>query len=137
MGVYETTVTDNFVPYVKSSETGNRTGVRWVALRDENGYGLLAVAGDQPIEVSALHYTALELDRAVHPYELEKLEDTVLRLNAVQIGVGGDNSWSKIVPHEQYLPHEAEYRYSFILSPLLPGEDAMDKSVALKGLAAP
>ena len=134
VGVYETTVTDNFVPYLKSSETGNRTGVRWAALTDENGCGLLAVAGDQPIEMSALHYTALELDRAVHPYELEKLEDTILRLNAVQIGVGGDNSWSRIVPHEQYLPHEEVYRYSFILFPLLPEDDAMERSVTLKNL---
>ena len=137
VGVYETTVTDNFVPYVKSSETGNRTGVRWVALTDENGYGLLAVAGDQPIEMSALHYSALEMDRAVHPWELEKLPDILLRLNAVQIGVGGDNSWSRIVPHEQYLPCEESYHYSFVLSPLLPESDAMECSVVLKNLVAP
>ena len=134
VGVYDTTVTDNFVPYVKSSETGNRTGVRWVALRDQNGCGLLAVAGNQPIEMSALHYTAAELDRAAHPWELEKRDDTILRLNAVQIGVGGDNSWSRIVPHEQYLPHEPVYRYSFILSPLTPGDDPMEKSVQLRNL---
>ncbi|MBR3017082.1 MAG: DUF4981 domain-containing protein [Clostridia bacterium] len=134
VGVYRTTVTDNFVPYVKSSETGNRTGVRWVALTDDNGFGLLATAGEEPMEMSALHCTAAELDRAVHPYELEMLSDTILRLNAVQIGVGGDNSWSRIVPHAQYLPHEECYHYSFILSPLLPGSDAMERSVALKNL---
>lgn len=134
VGVYETTVTENFVGYVRSGETGNRTGVRWVALRDENGYGLLAAAGDQPMEMSALHYTAQELDRGVHPYELNRLDDIILRLNAVQIGVGGDNSWSRIVPHAQYLPHEPEYRYSFLLSPLTPEDDAMEKSVELRSL---
>ena len=131
VGVWETTVTQNFIPYVKSSETGNRTGVRWVTLRNEAGFGLLATAGDAPLEISALHYTAGELDRGVHPYELEKSPDTFLRLNAVQIGVGGDNSWSRIVPHEPYLPHDEEYRYSFILSPIRPGEDAMEISLGL------
>ena len=86
------------------------------------------------MEMSALHYTAQELDRGVHPYELNRLDDIILRLNAVQIGVGGDNSWSRIVPHAQYLPHEPEYRYSFLLSPLTPEDDAMEKSVELRSL---
>ena len=67
---------------------------------------------------------------------LEKLEDTILRINAIQIGVGGDNSWSRIVPHEQYLPDAEIYRYTFVLSPLRAGEDAMEKCVALRNRAA-
>lgn len=132
VGRYATTVTDNFFPYVESSETGNRTGVRWIALTDDTGFGLLATAARQPMEASALHYTAQELDRAVHPYELHALEDTILRLNAIQIGVGGDNSWSRIVPHEPYLPDDPEYAYAYLLTPLQSGEDAMDRSVAAK-----
>ncbi|MCF0229899.1 MAG: DUF4981 domain-containing protein, partial [Parasporobacterium sp.] len=60
VGRYTTTVTDNFVPYLESSETGNRTGVRWIALTEENGFGLLAAVVSDPIEASALHYTASE-----------------------------------------------------------------------------
>ena len=132
VGVYETTVTDNFIPYVKSSETGNRTGVRWIALTDEGGFGLLAAACGEPMETSALHYTAEELDRRVHPYELHALSDTILRLNAVQIGVGGDNAWSRIVPHEPYLPCGPEYRYSFTLTPLQAGQDMMEAYLSVK-----
>ncbi len=132
VGVYATTVTDNFFPYVKSSETGNRTGVRWIALTDESGFGLLAGACGEPIEASALHYTAGELDRRVHPYELNALSDTILRLNAVQIGLGGDNAWSRIVPHEQYLPHAHEYKYSFALAPLQAGQDVMETYLSVK-----
>ena len=134
VGRYQTTVTDNFFGYVKSSETGNRTGVRWIALTDETGFGLLVAAGGQPLEASALHYTPEELDRGVHPYELEALEDIILRLNAVQIGVGGDNAWSRIVPHEQYLPHEERYEYSFVFMPLRAEEDAMGKSIEIKNI---
>ena len=132
VGVYETTVTDNFFPYVKSSETGNRTDVRWIALTNESGFGLLAAACDSPMEVSALHYTAEELDRRVHPFELNALSDTVLRLNAVQIGLGGDNAWSRIVPHEQYLPHDLEYHYSFSLTPIRADQDAMEVYLSMK-----
>ena len=130
-GRYSVTVTDNFFPYMKSSETGNRTGVRWIALTDDSGAGLLAVAGTT-LEASALHYTAEELHRHTHPYELEKTEHTVLRLNAAQTGVGGDNAWSRIVTHEQYLLQDDNYTYSFVLSPLRSGEDPGEKSTCLR-----
>ena len=35
--------------------------------------------------------------------------------DAIQIGVGGDDAWSRIVTHEPYLPHEPCYAYGFIL----------------------
>ena len=132
VGAYRTTVTENFFPYVKSSETGNRTGVRYITLRNEAGTGLLAAAGAAPMEASALHYTAEEMNRHVHPYELAALPDTILRLNAVQMGVGGDNSWSRIVTHEQYLPRGDIYEYAFILCPLRGGDSAGDTALRLR-----
>ena len=115
VGVWETTVSENYFPYVQSSETGNHIGTRWLTLTDDTGFGL-KITASEPIEFSALHYSAEELDRAVHPYELNALEDTILRLNAVQIGIGGDDSWSRIVTHEQYLPHAERYCYSYTIS---------------------
>ena len=132
VGRWQTTVTDNFFPYMEPSETGNRTGVRWVSLTDGEGFGLLAAADGQPMEMSALHYTAEELNRVKHPYELRAMEDTVLRLNAAQIGLGGDNSWYRIIPHEAYLTNESRYAYAYVLSPLRPGEDAMARCRALQ-----
>ena len=71
----------------------------------------------EPFEFSVLHYTAEELDRGVHPYELEPVRESILRINAVQFGVGGDDAWSKPVTHEPYLPHAAGYSYGFTLEP--------------------
>jgi len=131
IGRYVSTVTENFVPYTKSSETGNHTDVRWMALTDEKYTGLLVTAGT-PLETSALHYTAEELNRHTHPYELYKTEDVILRLNAIQIGVGGDNAWSRIVTHEQYLPNGENYYFSFVLSPLCAEEDPGIKSIEMR-----
>lgn len=117
VGRWQATVTDNFFPYVQSSETGNHIGTRWLTLTDETGFGLMVAAKGEAVEFSALHYTAQELDRGVHPHELNATDQTILRVNAIQIGIGGDDSWSRIVPHEQYLPHDAQYRYGYILGP--------------------
>ena len=64
--------------------------------------------------------------------ELNNLPDTILRLNAVQIGLGGDNAWTRIVPHEQYLPHDPEYHYSFSLTPIRADQDAMEVYLSMK-----
>ncbi len=118
VGRWQTTVTDNFFPYVQSSETGNHVLTRWLTLTDETGFGLMVAAKGEAVEFSALHYTAEELDRGVHPYELNAREQTILRVNAIQIGFGGDDGWSRIAPHEQYLPHDAQYRYGYIIGPV-------------------
>ena len=98
-------------------------GVRYVALTDETGFGLMAAA-TETMEFSALHYTAEELNRGVHPYELNAEANVILRLNAIQLGVGGDDGWTRLVTHEQYRPHAPVYRYGFILGAVTSDNDA-------------
>lgn len=58
VGRYTSSVADQYVPYTRPQENGNKTDVRWVALTNDAGVGLLAVA--QPhLSVSA-HHNVLE-----------------------------------------------------------------------------
>jgi beta-galactosidase len=52
--LYEGTVWEQYVPYVRPQENGNKTDVRWLALFNDNGIGLMAV-GD-PVFSSSVHY---------------------------------------------------------------------------------
>ena len=69
------------------------------------------------------YYTAEELNRGVHPYELNAEANVILRLNAIQLGVGGDDGWTRLVTHEQYRPHAPVYRYGFILGAVTSDDD--------------
>ena len=40
MGTWSSTVTEQFVPYVRPQENGNKEDVRWLALADERDHGL-------------------------------------------------------------------------------------------------
>jgi beta-galactosidase len=40
VGRYEDTVSNQFYPYIRPQETGNKTDVRWVSLLDAQGFGL-------------------------------------------------------------------------------------------------
>jgi hypothetical protein len=87
MGVYTGSVDEQYEPYIVPQENGNKTGVRWVALTDADGLGLLAV-GSQPIEVSAHHYSTADLDEAKHTYELVRRDEVTLNLDYRQAGLG-------------------------------------------------
>ena len=54
VGRYEDTVSNQFYPYIRPQETGNKTDVRWVSLLDAQGFGL-KVTGLQPLAFTALH----------------------------------------------------------------------------------
>jgi beta-galactosidase len=122
VGRYSGTVREQFFrDYVEPGESGNKGDVRWVALTNKQGVGLLA-AGLPLLSVNALHHTTDDLQSAEHPFELPERDFTVLNLDWKQQGVGGDNSWGAW-PHDQYLIPCQEQSYSFRLRPFRTGEN--------------
>jgi len=85
--LYSGTVDEQYVPYIVPQENGNKTDVRWVALTNEAGVGLLAV-GSPWLNVSAHHYSTEDLTLATHTYELKRREDITLNLDYAQSGLG-------------------------------------------------
>ncbi|GAA0591589.1 hypothetical protein GCM10009001_04630 [Virgibacillus siamensis] len=127
VGVYSSTVTDNFYPYVEPQETGNKTDVRWVTFTNEDGIGLMAT-GLPLLEVGALHYTEEDLGSSAHPYQLEQQEEIFVNLNYHQMGLGGDNSWGKR-PHPEFtMQADQKYSYSFRLRPISKEDSPMKLS---------
>ena len=106
LGVYTSTAADNFTKYLNPQECGNRTGVRYVNVYNENGTGLAFTSTETPFEMSVLPYSAYELDNALHREELPEPSYTWVRIAAKQMGVGGDDSWG--APVHQEFKIEAE-----------------------------
>jgi len=116
IGLYSGSVREQFCyDYVEPGESGNKVDVRWLALANGRGVGLLAVSLPL-LSANALHHTTDDLQSAEHPFELPQRDFVVLSLDWKQQGVGGDNSWGDW-PHEQYLIACQAQRYSFRLRP--------------------
>ncbi len=120
VGVYRSAVMELYHPYMRPQENGNRSDVRWVALMDTAGVGLLAV-GMPLLNFSAFHFLNADFDegprkRQRHTFDLERRELTTLNLDYRQMGVGGDNSWGART-HEEYTLPVREYTYSVRLRP--------------------
>ncbi len=83
--VYTSTVGEQFVPYLKPQEHGNKTDVRWLTLTDDEGRGLLVIA-EPTISFSALHYSAQDLTAATHTHNLPWRDEVFLSLDFAQGG---------------------------------------------------
>jgi beta-galactosidase len=117
VGLYSGKVQDLVHAYVRPQENGNRTDVRWVALTDANGQGLLALAGSTRLNASAWPYFMTDLEQAKHIQELPTRSIVTVNLDYGQRGLGGINSWGA-QPLSQYTLPARIYDYSFVLRPL-------------------
>ncbi|MCW5964006.1 MAG: DUF4981 domain-containing protein [Bryobacterales bacterium] len=122
VGIYAGTVAGQIHPYVRPQETGNKEDVRWMALTNDEGSGLLAVASSAPLSVSVWPFPQEALEKATHTFQLPSKSGVVTwNLDHKQMGLGGDDSWGALT-HKQYtLPADQPYRYGFWLIPIVPG----------------
>ncbi|AKZ59096.1 Beta-galactosidase [Streptomyces ambofaciens ATCC 23877] len=128
VGLYSGTVAEQWTPYIRPQENGNKTDVRWIALTDRHGVGLLA-SGEPLLEANASHFTPEDLSAgARHDYQLTPRDAVVLRLNHRQMGVGGDNSWGAHTHDEFKLFADRDYSYTYRLRPLTDVGEAMAAS---------
>ncbi len=116
LGKFESTARQNLTSYLIPQECGNRTGVRWAEITQENGKGLRFTAESAPFELSVLPYTEYELDNATHVENLPKSDSTVVRIAAKQMGVGGDDTWGAPVHPEYRIPSNQPISFSFVIS---------------------
>jgi beta-galactosidase len=137
VGIYESTVDDQYVPYVRPQENGYRTDTRWLTLTDRNGNGLL-VSGNPLICFAALKNTHDDFESPgklsqyrkdaktanTHINDVKPRDFINLNVDLGQMGVGGDDSWGAEI-HPQYRLLERKYEYSFRMRPLKPGDDVI------------
>lgn len=108
VGVYRGTVQEQFVPYIMPQENGNKTNVRWAAVTDARGMGLLAI-GMPLLNVSVHHYSLEDLTRARHTYELARRKETFLYLDHAQAGLGSQSCGPGPLPQYLIAPRETTF----------------------------
>ncbi|QDH79007.1 DUF4981 domain-containing protein [Echinicola soli] len=116
-GIYSQPIDQFMEPYVMPQENGNRTDVRWMEFTDEAGKSGLKITADSLLSMSAWPYTEENINEAKHTYELEDAGFITVNIDLVQMGVGGNDSWSDVAqPLEQYQVPAKPYRYSYYIS---------------------
>ncbi len=119
-GAYKKSIKNDFFHYVRPQESNNYRGVDWASFTNASGMGL-EVLSDTPLNVSAWPYTMEDLsNRKGHIAELPERDSITLNIDHVQMGLGGDDSWSQHArPHELFRLSENKYEYRFVIRPVL------------------
>jgi beta-galactosidase len=122
VGVYNSKVADQYVPYTRPQENGYKTDVRWLTLTNGDGEGI-KIEGLQPLCISALNNFPEDFDPGLtkkyrHINDITPRKEVILCVDLAQRGVGGDNSWGAY-PHKPYLLKEKEYTYGFVIKPVM------------------
>jgi len=132
VGLYESTVNDQYFPYVRPQENGYRSDVRWLMITDTEGVGI-RIDGEPLFCFAALNFVhddfespgslagyrsdAKTVNR--HINDVKPHDFVCLNIDYGQMGVGGDNSWGAQV-HPEYRLMKEKYKYSFRIIPLAP-----------------
>ncbi|WP_369047968.1 glycoside hydrolase family 2 TIM barrel-domain containing protein [Tenacibaculum sp. UWU-22] len=117
MGLFNYSIKNDYTYYVNPQESSNRTGVVWFTLKGNSNYGL-TILGKQNLSISAWPYTMENIGKAMHTNELVADKYNTLNIDLIQMGVGGDDSWSmNAKPHPKYRIPAKSYQYSFTIIP--------------------
>lgn len=137
IGLYESTVADQYVPYVRPQENGYKTDVRWLTLTDNDGNGIL-VSGNSLFCFAALNnihddfespgklsqYRRDAKSANTHTNDIRPRDLVNLNVDLGQMGVGGDDSWGAEI-HRQYRLTADKYEYSFRIRPVERDDDVV------------
>lgn len=86
MGVWKSTVSDEYEQYIMPQECGNHINTSYLTL--DNGDCNIDFSAEKPFEFSALHYTIEELDEKKHSFELCESDSTDVLICYKNRGIG-------------------------------------------------
>ncbi|MEM8909908.1 MAG: glycoside hydrolase family 2, partial [Bacteroidota bacterium] len=116
LGRYQQTLAQFGTPYIRPQEHSNHMGIREIHFTNTQQKGI-TIQG-QALNISAYPYTIDELDQAQHTVELPQRDFITVNIDAVQMGLGGDNTWDyKAAPHSEHQIQPGRYQLAFVLSP--------------------
>lgn len=136
VGLYRSTVKDQFVNFPKPQSMGNREDVRWCALQNGQGSGLQFVALNGKMSTSALPWSALQMTLAAHPHELPESDGTYLHLDCQVTGLGG-NSCGQGGPLDQDRVKGSLHQMKIAIMPVHRGVNLTDKSKVTSNASCP
>jgi beta-galactosidase len=114
VGRWQSSVADQYVPYIRPQENGGHSEVRWLQLSDAAAGLAVRIVLGRPGQVSATHFRASDLASATHDVELTPRPETIVHLDAAHRGLGTASCGPDTLP--EYLVGPGSYRWSWMLT---------------------
>lgn len=115
VGLYETTVTDSYFPYLKPQDSGNKVDVRYIALEDPSKNTGILVVGKDPLEASALHFSVKDYEGKKYTYQMTENNKTVLKINQISGCLGYATNGPTL--NDYRIKSDKDYNYKYTILP--------------------
>ena len=119
MGIYRSTVDGMHTDYVFPQENGHREQVKWFGLSDGKQTMLCKAQGELGLNIA--NYTDESLEKARHPYEIEKSDDVILHLDYLHSGLGSNSCGEEQL--EEYKVKRQDFSMTFTFSLVNAGQE--------------
>jgi beta-galactosidase len=113
LGVYRSTIRDQHFPFVPPSECGGHEETRWALFKGGKGAGV-KISSRTPFHFDARHSSTEDYLAASHDHLLVRRPETFVHIDAAHGPIGGDMSWSTIMP-DRYSLGGGAYNQRFLL----------------------
>jgi len=114
VGRFNSSVNDQYVPYIVPQEHGNKTDLRWMMLKNHNFSGLF-ISSSGFFEGSVSHYPDELLFSTSHAYDLKPQPETFVYLDHKQRGLGTGSCGPDTL--EKYIINSGTYNFDYLLRP--------------------
>ncbi len=92
IGMWQSTIKDQYVHYPRPQDSGNHERVVWLKLSDSRGSGYeITAQGNSPFSFSALPYSVGQLYTTTHDCDLEIENNVYLNIDAAVTGLGNSS----------------------------------------------
>ena len=131
-GLYSGKIINQFHRYSRPQESGNKTDVRWMSVRSKklsltvSGKGSLLNASTWPFIMEEIDFNSEDAQKSAsglvpvtkkHGADIKVGNTIQWNIDYLQMGVGGDTSWGRLVHPEYTISAEKSYHYSFTILP--------------------
>ena len=114
VGVYERKASDFFEMHEEPQESGNRTEVRWFAIYNQNGRGLM-VSSPEHLNFSIYNYSDKDLTKAERMNQITPANYWTVNIDYKQAPLGTATCGPGAL--DKYLIKNGIYEYTFTISP--------------------
>jgi beta-galactosidase len=114
VAIWESTVDEQYVAYIRPQENGGHADVRWFELTDEGRR--VRIDLDEPRQVSVTHVRAADLATATHDIDVVPVAQTIVHIDAAHRGLGTASCGPDTLPEYRLRP--GTYRWAWTLHTL-------------------
>lgn len=125
VGFYQGSIAEQYHPYARPQESGNKTDVRFAEIIRKDGSGIrIQAVGGNLLNVNVLNYSPDQLfpgqkKGQTHSGTLVPDNKIHLDVDFEHLGVGGNNSWGALPIQKYRLYLYKPYQYSYRIVPIL------------------